>query len=426
MTNSKNALCVAVLFVLLSGCSAKNRLMPTPHLYTIGGKPLFEELAPELKTNQIDLMYVTDRLPEEDDSGNFNYGYGRSSSVAYGSATVEMGEKLSWEELSSISTQETRSSDRPSIDVVSVKEQGRFPATPYFYRVLGRNKYLEVEPEVLYQREAEMENARNDLLRRLAKTPRKEIFVFVHGINYSFNEAVEVVAEGHHFLGREGIPIAYTWPAGSGGLFNYAYDRESGEFTVFHLKNFITFLGSVQEVEKVHFIAHSRGTDVIMTALRELWLETRSTAKDPQEKFKIGNVVLIAPDLDFEVTMQRLVAESVGSIFERLTIYSNINDNAIGAAKILFSSWLRIGAMQHDILTDQQRKIMTEMANLDIVSYEGHSGGSFGHSYFMSNPAVSSDILALLRYGWAPGKNNGRPLEHLGGNFWRIDDAYPL
>ena len=44
----------------------------------------------------------------------------------------------------------------------------------------------------------------------------------------SFEDAIFRIAELWHFLGREGVPIAYTWPAGHPGLLRgYNYDRES-------------------------------------------------------------------------------------------------------------------------------------------------------------------------------------------------------
>ena len=49
----------------------------------------------------------------------------------------------------------------------------------------------------------------------------------------------------------------------------------------------------------------------------------------------------------------------------------------------------------------------------------------FGHSYFYSSPAVSSDLILMLRDNRDPGQTNGRPLIQLGSNFWRIDDEYP-
>ena len=78
------------------------------------------------------------------------------------------------------------------------------------------------------------------------------------------------MAELWHFLGREGLPIIYTWPAGYPGIFGYTYDRESSEFTVFHLKQAIRWLAKLPEVENIHLLAHSRGTDVTVSAVREL------------------------------------------------------------------------------------------------------------------------------------------------------------
>lgn len=424
MSHWKITLVLVFLIALSGGCSSKRTLIPTPHIYSDTDQQLFQALDPALETNLVDVMYVTDRLPEGKKKGILEYSHKRSSSLAYGYASVEFGGNHSWADLVRLSTEKTAPGNRPSIKVVAIEERGRFPATPYDYRVIGKGDRLELDPAVVEQREQIMDQVREDILQRLSRTAHKELYVFIHGINYQFNDAVEVVAEGWHFFGREGVAIAYTWPAGSGGLFNYAYDRESGEYTIFHLKNFIRFITSIQAVNRVHFIAHSRGTDVIMTALRELWIESRAAGVEPRATFKIGNVVLIAPDLDFEVSMQRLVAESVGAMFNRLTIYSNKRDDALGAAKLLFSSWLRVGAMQKDKLTNQQRTTIRQLVNIDIVSYQGSTGGSFGHNYFLDNPAVSSDIIALLRYDWPPGKENGRPLENLGGNFWRIDDDY--
>jgi len=53
------------------------------------------------------------------------------------------------------------------------------------------------------------------------------------------------------FLGRIGIPIVYTWPAGHPGIFGYTYDLESSEFTVYHLRRVLTAIAKFPEVEKI-------------------------------------------------------------------------------------------------------------------------------------------------------------------------------
>ena len=59
-----------------------------------------------------------------------------------------------------------------------------------------------------------------------------------------------------------------------------------------------------------------------------------------------------------------------------------------------------------------------------VIQYDGRSGGMGGHNYFRTNPAVASDLVLTVRYGLAPGAENGRPLEHVAGFFWTIDDDY--
>ena len=49
-----------------------------------------------------------------------------------------------------------------------------------------------------------------------------------------------------------------------------------------------------------------------------------------------------------------------------------------------------------------------------------------GHSYFYSNPAVSSDVILILRDNFDPGAENGRPLIKMGPSLWSITDDYPV
>lgn len=78
---------------------------------------------------------------------------------------------------------------------------------------------------------------RRILARQLELTPRKEVFFYVHGYRNSFEDAAFAMAELWHFMGRIGVPIIYSWPAGYPGLFGYTYDRESSKFTVYTSPN---------------------------------------------------------------------------------------------------------------------------------------------------------------------------------------------
>jgi esterase/lipase superfamily enzyme len=268
------------------------------------------------------------------------------------------------------------------------------------------------------------ERVRQELRGRLALTSRKAVYVFIHGFNNTFEDAVYVIAELWHFLGRQGIPILYSWPAGyGGGLRGYSRDRESGEFTIFHLKQFLRFLASTPELEEIHLIAHSRGTDVLTSALRELFIEARAAGKDPRRVFKLSNVVLAAADIDFEVVIQRLGAERVGMGIERLTIYVSKGDKAIGFSGCLFVSLRRLGQLRPEDLTEELSRELTRAPWVQII--DANVPTSFiGHAYFYAHPAVSADLVLLLRDNHPPG-SPGRPLRKHGPNFWQITKDYP-
>lgn len=413
---------VLALLVLMSGCSTRT-MIETPRLYANTPTPLFGQLAPELRGDMLPVLFVTDRLPEPDESGDgFTYGNQRSASSALGIAQVRIKREHAQGDPGPIAAASTSPGAQPEIEVASRTELVRFPATPYLYRV-GDNGQIKVDSGVTRELQQTTAEARKVILERLALTPKKEVYVDVHGVGTTFDAALLSMAEFWHYQGREGVPIAYTWPAGAKGLFFYTVDRESGEFTVLHLKHFLKFLASIPEIERINLAAHSRGNDVVMTALRELIIEARAKGLDPYKVLKIKNLVMLAADLDLEVEMQRVIGEAMGPAFGRVTIYTNASDSALAVASKLFSSRQRLGSLKTSELTEREREIVKRYVNLDIVIYEGSEGGLFRHNYF-GEAAVSSDLLMVLRYGWRPGEGQRRGLEKIDDNIWRIPTDY--
>jgi esterase/lipase superfamily enzyme len=407
----------------LTGCASSRSLMPTPNLYAAGKQEPFTQISPEFKTNRVELFYVTDRKPEKDKNGKLTYGYGRSNSAAFGTATVEIGENVSWEKLRKNSRRHERTEDL-ELRMARIVEIGRIPPSPLPFSVRGG--FFEHDPAAMKKVKAVEKRGEKEISRRLALTPRKEVIVFIHGYNNTFEDAAFTLAELWHFMGREGVPILYTWPAGFGGPKGYTYDRESGEFTVYHLKLFLKALGRYEEVEKVHLIAHSRGTDVTATALRELFIESRAAGVDPLKRFKIENVVLAAPDLDFSVIQQRTMTEPLAPGIGQITIYVSQRDKALSLSSWLFGGLERLGRLDFRSLDKGQVKgVAQSVDNANFIDLRGE-GGAFGHAYFHDNPAVSSDLIQVIRYGRKPGKESGRPLKKLRKGFWAITDDYLL
>ena len=198
---------------LLAGCPGPH-LMPTPNVYVQTQATPFADVALPLRTNTVDVLYATDRQPLPRDDGTLAYGYGRSPSLAVGSCVVEMGQDVAWDTLVEQSQQAERTQELP-LRIRAMTEQVKFPSTPMPFVL--HNGLPTVAPAVQTVYEHAAEQVRQDLRQRLALTSRKAAYVYIHGYNNTFEDGVLVIAELWHFLGRQGVPILYTWPAGAGG-----------------------------------------------------------------------------------------------------------------------------------------------------------------------------------------------------------------
>jgi esterase/lipase superfamily enzyme len=420
---------IVVLLLILTGCAGPRVMMPTPNVHLAPERDFYAGLHRELQSTEVPLFYITDRAPETDSEGRLRYGHERSASVAFGSAVVDLGVDLTWEDL--LAASRTQSRLKPvELELREVSEIVRTPETPLPFReVDGR---IVEEPELAAQREQAVEVFRRHLLRRLELTPRKEVFLFVHGYANTFADASFAMAELWHFLGRIGVPLVYTWPAGYPGLFGYTYDRESSEFTIYHLRMVLDRIASFPEVEKIHLISHSRGTDVALGAIRELTIAARAAGLDPRKELKIHNLILAAPDLDLQVAATRIVGDKIPLSAHRVTIYTSPEDKAIGIASRLFASPRgRVGKFGEEELSGGMKAAMEySTANLALIRFTtaegaiGSLGDRYGHSYFRDAPSVASDVVLTLRDDLDPG-TPGRPLTPLGHHLWSVPPGYP-
>ena len=412
---------IALLFIILSlvGCSSAPKLMPTPNIYLEGSGYPESDVPDSLKSSKIDLLYVTDRAPETSDDGALIYGHGRSASMAFGSVMVEIGDDLSWQELVALSETSKRKSS-PAIQVPSRTEIARFPPTPHPFTIVDGKAEVVPETQAEFDRIASL--FRKEINRRMVQAGTNEILIFVHGFKNTFDYAAISLAELWHFLGRRGVPLLYSWPAAKGGMFGYFADRESGEFTIYHLKNMIRLLASFPEVEQLNILSHSRGTDITTTALRELIIEARAAGHNPRELYKVENLIMAAPDLDFDIVRQRLLAEKIGPAFGQITVYTTDTDKALGISQTLMGG-TRFGRIQVDDLSDQERAIFSVVENVAFINVEGVKS-FIGHAYYLNNPSTSSDIIRVLSTNSKPGDAK-RPLTHQMLNFWNMPVGYP-
>lgn len=408
---------VALVF-LLTACASQPALMPTPNLHASGSYKS-DNVPESLRTPAMKILYLTDRAQESSENGELQYGAGRSGSLAYGVSDVNFRNPiLSWNELVNSSNQSKRKNKLKYAKNVYT-ETGRFPTSPY--KFVRTESGMQIAAQVAKEKEFHTQEIRSKIRQQLKNTHLKDVVVFVHGYNNTLDDAIFTTAGLWHFLDRQGVPIAYSWPAAKGGLTGYFTDRESGEFTVFHLKEFFRILFATPEIENIHVVAHSRGTDVVTSTLRELLIENRAAGENVKQKFKIANLILAAPDLDFGIITQRLMTEQFALAFDQITIYTSQGDSALGFSQKLMSG-LRFGRLLSGDVNENEKNIFTAAGNVQLINVP-KSKGFIGHDYFKSNPAVSSDIIQLVKYKARPGTTL-RPLESFGDNFWGLDKNY--
>jgi esterase/lipase superfamily enzyme len=402
----------------LAACDQPIKLAETPTLFQMGQGFPMEEIPVSLRTVEPDILYVTDRQPNLKDGRLVGYGFERSDSMAYGVAKVRFGNYTSWPEL--LARTEEQGKRRESLVSESYEEELRFPETPLTRIRVGDS--AEIDPDEARAYAESVEGFKRAVVERLRVAERPEVIIFIHGFNSELDDGLATTASLWHFSGRFGVPISYSWPAGNKGLTAYIKDRESGEFSIYHLKEFLRALASIPELKKIHIVAHSRGADVTTTALRELSIYEKGGGRDPYRTLKIETLILAAPDLDFGVVRQRLAAENASAAVGQVYIYINPKDGALGLAQTLFTG-TRIGRLAPTDLTEHEWAELGEIPNVNFINVED-AGGKIGHSYFRDNPAVLSDVVLILRTGALPGSKL-RPLENVRSQFWSLHRNYP-
>lgn len=113
---------------MLVGCTSGPALPTTPNLYRDGDVSAMTQIAPDRRTTEVDILYGTDREPNESRSAARRYyDERRSHSLAVGNVSVRLGKDLSWDErLRESLDPEGR---RVPLEITRVNEQVRFPSS---------------------------------------------------------------------------------------------------------------------------------------------------------------------------------------------------------------------------------------------------------------------------------------------------------
>lgn len=321
-------------------------------------------------TERIPLLIATTRRFIDADRPGFRYGTTDANQLAWGLAQV-------------------------TVPSYRVRAEGDTPragsgANPDPDRTMFMNSLLPADSVRFLQRVEE----------DLGRTNSRDILVFVHGYNSSFEDAAVRLAQLVADMGFDGTAVLFAWPS-AGSLSGYVRDQQTARNSGWHLLRLLQDQLPRTRPNKIHVIAHSMGSEVLAKAM------TLVQATDSLPRF--GQVILAAPDVDSRV-FAREVLPVLRNRAEGVTLYASSEDDALRASRVLNGVW-RLG-LGGDSVT-----VLDGMTTVDATRVRGDV---LGHTLF-GNSALLSDLHALLTEGRGPTER--RLLEARlpdGRVFWRF------
>ena len=226
----------------------------------------------------------------------------------------------------------------------------------------------------------------------------KDIFIFVHGFNNSFEDSARRVAQLAYDLDFDGTPMLYSWPSQASAS-AYTVDEATVGISGRRLADFLETVVAQAGAQRIHLIAHSMGNRALIEAL-----QTYLARRAPENRRHIfGQIVLTAPDVDrdyFTDAMQALTGSA-----ERVTLYASDNDYALHTSQIIH------GAPRAGTAGD----VIVKLAGLDSIDMSSVPADALGHSYFAANSGAIFDMFRLLWRGEAPPQRCGMSNHKAGG-----------
>lgn len=399
------------------GCGSKTLMMPTPLAVLDAGDRAFASVDPEQRSPSLTVFYATDREPQTPDSDGVRYGSTRGHKVRVGAAEVRLGPAgWDWDRLA----EETASGARPRVHVTRVREFGVLGGSGP-----GVSPRASLSAEGLPAEAGMRLSAMIDA--SLESSASKELYVYVPGFNTTFELGLRRMAEFSHYLGRDGVFIAYAWPAHS-HPFAYDTDRRSAIMSGEHFREFLRYLGESTDAERIHLIASSAGAPVVsgtLVALREEYAGV--PAPEVRRRTRLGHVIYAASDQDVD-GFRELLLSGADELVEHITVYSSSADLGLVLTRHFGSGDRTIGRLPAH-LTEADAALLRERAGRVTVvdatgaMAEAGRGGMWAHSYWYLNPWVSSDLLGLLRHGMSPERRGLVATRE--GAMWAFPDDYP-
>jgi esterase/lipase superfamily enzyme/tetratricopeptide (TPR) repeat protein len=246
-------------------------------------------------------------------------------------------------------------------------------------------------------------------VRRLiaSRTYSRQILVFVHGYNVSFENAVRRAAQIAYDIKFDGGVFMFSWPSRE-RLMDYFSDRETVDIAAEHLREFLEKVVAEAAPEKVHFLAHSIGNMVLLRALEKLGNDGSRISS------VVGEIIDAAPDVDPDLFVQ--MVNRIKSKGGNLTLYASQSDKALW-----LSSWLRDrprAGFIHD-----EPLVVSGVDTIDITAATAN-WFALNHDVYANSPVIVEDIRRLILTSERPPQQRTNAYDAVrtkdGRTYWRL------
>jgi len=391
---------VVALTMALAGCGS-HKMMPTPTAFRTGEVDPFLTLDEEYKSNEVDVFFATDRSPKDNPAHpGSTYGPRSGDVLRLGLASVRLGaDDSDWQ-----SVRERSLDDRHLNMYVSwVHEFGKLWTT-----IPQSDPGFDAARASVFG-DDEIRQPANDFIdainARLADTESKQVLIFVPGFNTKFVDTTQQIAQISHFMGRDVVGIAYSWPVHT-HPFKYCADRRLGGLTVRHLRELIQLLSERSDAESINILSFSAGGPIVSDALLQLRLmHAASDLEHLRSSLKIGHVIYVAADEDLSY-FRNMYLDGFDDLPESILVYTSRIDRGLALSRTFFTSTTRLGrpmaGLSEADLDDLRESGETSYIDVTGATKIAGTGDIYAHSYWYGNPWVSTDLITVIRYGLTP------------------------
>jgi len=233
----------------------------------------------------------------------------------------------------------------------------------------------------------------------LAATRSRDLLVFVHGFNSSFEDAAVRAAQLAADVSFDGAVMLFSWPSAA-SVTSYVRDQQTARNAGYHLLRLLAAIAPQALPDRIHLLGHSMGSEVVGKAM------TLAAPADSLPRF--AQVVLAAPDLDARV-FRREILPRLEPRAARITLYASDDDEALRASRVLNGVW-RLG-LGGDSLT--------VVRGMDTIDASRVHADALGHTLF-GNQAFLADLAALLAEGKSPVERRLLAVQQGELTYWRF------